>query len=324
VTHPNVAVLETSHSNNLVTFIKLGGTMRNGIDPPEQLIPDLLYQRGIHSIYSPGGTGKTIMALWCAMQVMERGHHVIYCDEENGSATIAELLQCFGADSNNVDELLHYAEFPHLTSEETERWARTVQTIRPSLVVFDSFADMLALEGSDENSSVHVTRWIKHFAEPVKQIGGAALILDHINRANSGKGARGSTAKLAKVDVAWKLDGKQFDRQTTAELTVKKDKDRMGCLPKKRTFTVGGDGKGNLIFDTGELSDTADPDELSDKQHYVLDILRDDFPDGAKATQWKEATAKKVISERTFYRVIKELEGTHIKKDEEDYYQLLA
>jgi RecA-family ATPase len=167
--------------------------------------------------------------------------NVIYCDEENGFKTIAELLQCYGADLADVDTYIHYAEFPQLTSEETERWARTVQTIQPSLVVFDSFADMLALEGYDENSSVHVTRWIEHFAQPVKQLGSAALILDHINKTNSGKGARGSTAKLAKVDVAWQLSSKKpFDRRTITEPTISKDKDRMGCLPKKRTFIVGG------------------------------------------------------------------------------------
>ena len=272
-----VTVLETDYSNDILTFTKLGEAMSNGIDPPEQLIPDLLYEQGIHSIYSPGGTGKTIMALWCAVQAMDRALHVIYCDEENGSDTIAELLQCYGADPENVDTYLHYAEFPHLTSEETERWARTINTVRPSLVVFDSFADMLALEGYDENSSVQVTRWIKNFAEPVKQLGGAALILDHINRANSGKGARGSTAKLAKVDVAWKLDGKQFDRQTSAELIIKKDKDRMGCLPKQRKFTVGGDGNGNLIFDAGEVLNVLNPDELTGKHRVAYEMLVDEY-----------------------------------------------
>jgi hypothetical protein len=317
----NDTKFETGHSDEILTFTKLGDTMRNGVDPPEHLIPHFLYRQGIHSIYSPAGTGKTILALWCAMQVMDGGHQVIYCDEENGSGTIAELLQCYGVDSLDADMYIHYAEFPNLTSNDAERWARTVQTIRPALVVFDSFADMLALEDADENSSVHVTQWIKHFAQPVKQLGGAALILDHTNKADSGKGARGSTAKLAKVDVAWKLSGKQFDRDSTAELTIKKDKDRMGCLPKKRTFTVGGDGKGNLMFDTGRASNDSDPAELTDKQRYVLDILRDDFPGGAKATQWKAATARKVISERTFYRIINELEGTYIEKDEQDYYK---
>ena len=320
----SIAVLETGHSNDIVIFTKLGETMRKGVDPPPQLIPELLYERGIHSIYSPGETGKTIMALWCAKQVMEQGLPVIYCDEENGSDTIAELLQCYGANPNDVDEYFHYAEFPHLTSNEAIRWERTIQTVRPALAVFDSFADMLALEGSDENSSVQVTSWIKHFAEPVKVMGGAALILDHINRANSGKGARGSTAKLAKVDVAWKLEGKQFDSQSTAALTIKKDKDRMGCLAKKRTFTVGGDGKGKLIFDTGEVSDPSEPKELTEKQRYILDILLDEFPTGAKATEWQRATAKKVISERQFYREIKELDGTYIYKDEQDYYHLLS
>jgi hypothetical protein len=304
VNRQNIAVLETGHSNDLVTFTKLGDTMRSGIDPPEQLIPDLLYQRGIHSIYSPGGTGKTVLALWCTMQVMKQGHHVIYCDEENGSDTIAELLQCYGADPELVDTYFHYAEFPHLTRQETIRWLRTIQTISPALAIFDSFADMLALEGHDENNSVHVTQWIKDFAEPIKQLGGAALILDHINKANHGKGARGSTAKLAKVDVAWKLEGKQFDRRTTATLTLTKDKDRMGCLPKKRTFTVGGDGKGNLIFDVGEVSNTLKPEELTGNYKAAFEILVSEYPQGAKSAQWKQASTRNdQMAERTFYRV---------------------
>jgi KaiC/GvpD/RAD55 family RecA-like ATPase len=315
--NPEVAVLDTGYSNDTLIFTKLGDTMRHGIDPPAQLLPDLLYERGIHSIYAPGGTGKTIVALWCAVQVMEQGLNVIYCDEENGSDTIAELLQCYGAEPDLVDAHFHYAEFPHLTSKETERWTRTLHTVRPAATFFDSFADMLALEGYDENSSVQVTQWIKDFAEPVKQLGGAALILDHINKANSGSGARGSSAKFAKVDVAWKLEGTQFDRNTTAELTIKKDKDRMGSLPKKRTFTVGGDGNGNLIFDAGEISNTNDPSELTGNLKAAYEVLVDEYPDGATFTQWEEAsTEDEQMSARTFTRVRKELvEGELVSHD---------
>jgi hypothetical protein len=316
--NPKVTNLRADQDYDTLTFTKLREMMRHGIDPPEQLIPELLYEQGIHSIYSPGGTGKTIMALWCAVQVMEQGLNVIYCDEENSSDTIAELLQCYGADPDLVDRHFHYAEFPHLTSNETERWARTVHTVRPAVTFFDSFADMLALEGYDENSSVHVTRWIKNFAEPVKQIGGAVLILDHINKANSGNGARGSTAKLAKVDVAWKLEGKQFDRQTTAELTIKKDKDRMGCLPKKRTFMVGGDGNGNLIFDTGDISNATNHSELTGNQKIAYEVLVNTFANGATFTQWEEASTKdKQMSARTFSRARKDLtEGELVGHDE--------
>jgi hypothetical protein len=255
---------------------------------------------------------------------MEQGLNVIYCDEENGSDTIAEVLQCYGADPDLVDRHFHYAEFPHLTSNETERWTRTVHTIRPALSVFDSFADMLALEGHDENSSVHVTQWIKNFAEPVKQLGGAALTLDHINKADSGTGARGSTAKLAKVDVAWKLSGKQFDRNTTAELTIKKDKDRMGCLPKVKTFTVGGDAEGNLIFEEGAVSNVPHPAGLTEKERAVLDVLKDEFPGGVKATAWQKAAEAKEISESSFYRCLKTLDEEHVHKDEQGYYHPLS
>jgi hypothetical protein len=68
-----ITVLETGNANDILTFKKLGEAMREGIDPPPQLLPNLLYEQGIHSIYSPGGTGKTIIALWCAVQARNRG-----------------------------------------------------------------------------------------------------------------------------------------------------------------------------------------------------------------------------------------------------------
>lgn len=317
---------ETSRNgrqHQILTFKKLGEAIIEGIDPPDELVSGLVYRQGIHSIYSPGGTGKTIIALWIALQTVKQGLDVIYVDEENGRHHVAELLEAYGAEPEMIDKHLHYAEYPGLTSQETLRWRKTVEAMQPSLAVFDSFADMLALEGLDENSSVHVTKWMKDFAEPVKQSGGAVLILDHINKVNSGKGARGSTAKLAAVDVAWKLDGKQFDRHTTAEITITKDKDRMGCLPKKQTFTIGGDGTGQLIFRQSGMSNEADTKKLTENQRYLLDILRDDFPEGAKAKQWQQATASKKMSESTFYRTLKELDNVHIRKDEDTgYYHL--
>ena len=41
MSHPNVAVLETDHSNDIVTFTKVGETMRNGIEPRNscQVVP---------------------------------------------------------------------------------------------------------------------------------------------------------------------------------------------------------------------------------------------------------------------------------------------
>jgi len=146
----------------------------------------------------------------------------VYVDEENGRGGITELLQHMGADPHTISQHFKYAEFPGLTREAVTKWKRTVEMMRPALVVFDSFADHLALDNLSENASVDVTSWMKAFAQLVKNLGGAVLILDHVAKDANGKGARGSTAKLAKVDVAWKLTvDAPFNRKRIGKVTIR-------------------------------------------------------------------------------------------------------
>ena len=296
-------------------FIDLGEALKYGIEPPKQLIDGLLYEEGIHSVYSPGGTGKTILALWVAIQTIKQGLKVIYVDEENGSHHISDLLKCMGADPELVSKHFKYAPAPGLTIADAERWKSSVESICPALVAFDSFADHLALDGLSENTSTDVTSWIKAFAQPVKDIGGAVLILDHVSKESSGKGARGSTAKLAKVDVAWKLElNKPFDRSTIGNITIKRDKDRKGAMPYVQCFAVGGDGFSNLHFSPEGVSDEPKPKTLKGNPKKAYDTLFKDFPKGARATEWQVASG---IAETTFYNAIKELQLEYAFKDED-------
>jgi RecA-family ATPase len=187
------------------------------------LIDQLLYKQAITSLYAPGGSGKTIMALWIAMLVMEQGLNVVYVDEENGQLRIAERLQQLGADPDTVAEHFLYADGPGLTLDagNLAMWEATIEQAEPALVIFDPFADLLALSNLEENSAGDVTKWMKAFAQPVKERGGAILILDHVMKDDGGKYARGSSAKHAKVAAAWKLKVEtEFDRNTVGEVSI--------------------------------------------------------------------------------------------------------
>jgi hypothetical protein len=297
----------------VLDFTDLGEALLYEVEPPEQLIDALLYREGIHSVYSPGGTGKTILALWVALRAIEQGSTVLYIDEENGTYHITELLKHMGADPELVGEHFKYAPAPGLNKSEVDKWHRTVSQVRPDLVVFDSFADHLALDGLSENASTDVTGWIKAFAQPVKDAGGAVLILDHVAKDSGGKGARGSTAKLAKVDVAWKLTLDQpFNREVTGRITLSRDKDRKGAMPYSRTFEIGGDGCGTLVCKPDGIGKQPEPETLRGKHKQIYDTLISRFPDGARAGQLIDATG---IPETTFYRVVKEIPARYVFKD---------
>jgi hypothetical protein len=294
--------------------------MRQEIEPPEQLIDHLLYKQAITSLYAPGGSGKTIMALWVAMLVMEQDLNVMYVDEENGPLRIAERLQQLGADPDTIVEHFLYADGPGLTLEEGNlaMWRTTVEQVKPALVIFDPFADLLALSNLEENSAGDVTKWIKAFAQPVKESTGAVLILDHVMKDDGGKYARGSSAKHAKVDAAWKLKVEdEFDRNTVGEISIKRDKDRLGCMPEKRKFAVGGDGNGNLKFEPGEVIESIGPrsDGLKPSEYKVLSILNK-LP-GMTRKVWQQECAKQGIVEGTFKPAFAKLKRRHVFEDKD-------
>jgi hypothetical protein len=199
-------------------------------------------------------------------------------------------------------------------------WEEALADEKPALVVFDSFADMLANSDLDENNAVDVTSWIKGFCDPVKRSGGAVLILDHVTKGEgAGTSARGSGAKVAKMDVAWGLKrDKAFDRECTGLIALSRSKDRNGSMPSKHEFMVGGDGTGKLIFSPEDaMSEKGSPgDSLTDKARKALEVLKD-FPDGLESREWRVATG---IAESTFHRAKKQLvEGCYVRQEGNRY-----
>lgn len=305
-----------TETGGILQPMDLGKALVEGIEPPEHLINDLLYAEGIHSIYSPGGTGKTILALWCCLKVMERGLDVLYVDEENGAHHIAELLSSFEVEPELISNHFKYLPAPGLTKEEIEVWKLTVEHFNPALVVFDSLADHLSNNNLSENNALDVTWWIRQFAQPVKDTDAAVLILDHVAKADDAKGARGSTAKMAKVDVAWKLKSvRPFNRDTTGEVELKVDKDRKGSMPYSKTFRIGGDDfTSRLICEPTDVSHEPETKPLNSNEETVLDTLWTDFPNGARHGEWLKASG---IPKATFNRVIGNLVSVgYVEKNE--------
>ena len=234
-------------NTNAFKIRRIGDSLLEAPPSPDELVENLLYTQGMHLLYSPGGTGKTVMALWSAIKAMERGQHVLYLDQENMEAGITRLLKPLGATPELLDEYFGYLEAPELNRDTVGIWGDLLKEMEPDLVVFDSLADHLVRAGADENSSNDITEWFHTFAQPAKDVGACVLILDHIAKSDNAKGARGSTAKMSKTDVAWKFERKGiFNKDSLADVTLTIEKDRFGTMPHQRKFRIGGDGFGNL------------------------------------------------------------------------------
>jgi hypothetical protein len=281
------------------------------------IVDELLYPEAVHTIFSPGGTGKTIFALWTASVVMKNGGKVIYIDAENGKKHILRLCRSYGWSKDFMRDSFIYMYQPDINKSNCEIWEDTLYYHKPDLVIFDSLADFLSVDGFKENDAVDVTEWMRLYAQPVKDAGGAALILDHVAKDENAKGPRGSTAKRNAVDVAWKLKvTKAFNKDSTGAIQLYPDKDRFGELPNQKSFRIGrGAIDGQLICEPQAPGEGGTEDtRLNESQGKALSTL-EKFPRGATRGEWWKLSG---LKESTFDRARDFLvEGGYVLHDED-------
>lgn len=240
-----------------------------GVPPPVLLCGDLLYTAGLHSLAGPPDCGKSTLGYMWALQLVRAGERVVIFDEESGAEQVVEKMIALGAkpaDLENVD----YYQFPGRTWNDADIAALATALMiqpRPALVMWDSSAAFLARAGLDENAAADVTRfWARVLTPCARKAGIAVLVIDHDTKnSEPSRYARGSGAKLAATDVAYKLDAlKPFTRAQDGILKLTVTKDRRGWLHRYHRIRV--EHGAVLTFhiaeaeeDDGEQKDTTMP-----------------------------------------------------------------
>ncbi len=281
----------------------VGRAIVEGIDPPEMLVEGLIYRGGIHSWIAEGETGKSMLALWVSILVMRQGENVLYLDQEGAVGMVAERLEAMGADPETLDRRFHYHQSPNVTlargplTDLSER----VRGANAALVVFDSWADFLALDGLDENDSMDVTGWVTKVVYPLRDLDAAVLLLDHSNKEAKGKGGRGSTAKRNKMDASHKLQKVgDFHRNKVGKVRFAVDKDRLGAMDRTTTFRLGGDGTGKIVCRReGGVRFVVDGLTANQKKAYLAL-----GKGGLRTVEWKEKTG---LGNSSFHKARKAL-----------------
>jgi hypothetical protein len=214
--------------------VSLGKLIASGPKEPKRIAGGMLYAGGLHCIAGAPDCGKTTIALHWAVQLLAEGKKVAFFDEEGGQEVIAEKLISLGAKMSDTENLI-YVPFPGKAWDDSDVAALTefLGEERPDLVLFDSSAAFLARAGLDENSAPAVTNWWARVLTPLaRELGAAVLVIDHDTKSSEqSRYARGSGAKLAALDVQFKVEIKRpFSRQQDGLLQFTITKDRRGYL----------------------------------------------------------------------------------------------
>lgn len=216
---------------------------------PRPIIGNYTYRAGLTMLQTEPGVGKTMVGLAESVHLMQQGHAVVYLDEEGGEELARERLHALGATHDLVDRLFFYFAFQSRPWDEQDRLALSdvfddieAAALAVGMLVLDSLPDFLMAAGRSEDSAQDTTWFFAEVMGVPRSRGIAQLVLDHLRKPESGKSkaergryARGSGAKLAKADAAILMEvATEFDPKTSGQLRLWKTKDRYGRLPLPR------------------------------------------------------------------------------------------
>jgi hypothetical protein len=202
-------------------------------EPPELICGGLLYAGRVHSLAGEPDSGKTTLGYSWVLDTVRAGYPAMIFDQECGPDAAATRLRDLGATDAELGAVAYYP-FPGRTWGPVSRAALAdeVAGVKPRLMLWDSVAEFMAAAGLDEDRAGDVTRFYSQVLRPCTSAGAAVAVLDHnAKQATGSRYARGSGAKLAGVDVAYRVEVlTPFSRDQDGVLRLAVPKDRAGWL----------------------------------------------------------------------------------------------
>lgn len=229
--------------------------------PPTLICSEKLYLGGVHTITGPPDCGKTTLACWWMLEAIREGRSVLFLDEEGGRELVTEKFQALGAQPG---ERIAYIEFPSRAWNLADIAAlyAVVTERQPAIIAWDSSAAFLARAGLDENAAADVTRFYAQVLIPcARQHNAAVLVIDHDTKSSEpSRYARGSGAKLAATDVAYKVAPiTAFAKMQDGASKLTVTKDRRGWLARNHEVSFIGDSVLEVTIREG-LADDLPPE----------------------------------------------------------------
>jgi len=209
-------------------------------DGDDWTIDDVLARGRGHSIFAKGKTGKSELVLRLVVDHVTSPANTdvaVVFDYEMGDADLYQrLVEDFGYSSETDFARLRYAQLPTIPPLDTPGGADTIDMIlawveqqHPGahvIVVIDTIGR--AVEGP-ENENDTILRFYRHTGSVLRRHEATWARLDHTGHENSDR-ARGGSAKLDDIDIAWELkrtdDGTELVRRAS----------RLSWVPERVAF----------------------------------------------------------------------------------------
>lgn len=209
-------------------------------DPDEFVIDDVLAKARGHAFWARAEGGKSLLALWLALEAIAAGHVVIYLDWEMTAKDLEDRLSDMGyGPESDLGQLL-YALLPDLPMLDTPAGGEALAALVDGaterfpdhhvVVIIDTVGRAV---GGEENSNDTWLSFYRYTGVPLKRRGVTWLRLDHTGW--EGEHSRGASAKYDDVDVVFEV------KKTDSGVELLARKRRMPSVPERVVFTMTDD-----------------------------------------------------------------------------------
>ena len=257
----------------------------------------------------PGGLKSALLAELSFCVASSRDWHsykskisgpVVYFALERADLVKRRLLAYVVRSDEDRNEMAHIAIVPGMVDLMNPATVRDVMALIRAieedggepvcLIIFDTFAKLIAAGGGDENLAKDQGRVFANIQRIKDHTGCHVALIGHTGK-DEGRGARGSNALLGDVDVMVTISGEDVKTATVTKandmpegplFSFKSEVHEFGTDPDGDPITV------NVVTSADKPSQLATVSEpkLSANQEAMLRLLRDAGPAGLSTADW--------------------------------------
>lgn len=268
----------------------------------------VLYRPSLTWVTGEPASGKSLLCMVWASDVIKAGGRVLWLDEEAGTKDTIGKFQALGMKADYLQNSLFYLPpMPRDLAKQTEEFHQFVERTNPELIIMDSAAMILANSGVEEDSNNGVSHFNSHVILPlVKRMGHSVLVIDHVSKnSQTSRYARGAGSKLSGVDMSLSVrTTKPFSKNKSGALELRVRKDRQGNLAEDTFWDIDVVvGPHGVTFDFSEPKDpvsrtAAISDETMEER--ILEYIKE-HP-GASKTGVEKVPGRKNEKKRAILR----------------------
>jgi hypothetical protein len=281
--------------------------------PPQWLIRDVLVADSMAVLSGREASGKSFVAVdwglsvangtpWLGRSALQG--KVGYIAAEGVSSFWRRIEAWMAEHGGCADNLFVLGEAPQLV--KSNQTIELIDAAREhgdlSLIIVDTLARTFV--GGDENTALDMGVFVEN-VERLRRETHAAVVIVHHQTKNSGS-PRGSSALAGAASTMLALD--RSGDSLTLRCHKQKDAEEFNPIALRLETVVFGSGESSCVIRGGATLSNPSTDGLRKNERAALEILVDQFPQGAKASQWQKAAKDSAgLSNGSFYSARKSL-----------------